>query len=103
MTQTRTEQLLERLVTQVALISEAKTVKAREEGIVRLTQTLFLIMRPRFDKKRLLEALRKSCTDKPDFGDPVVGEGRKVHLNGTFDLDALSHAYFVEAPITING
>jgi len=80
------------------LAHETKNAKVRDKAIKRLSQTAQKIMRPKFDAKRLKEALIEACVERPDFEDPVVIDADKrqtvLHLSGSFDLDILSRAYF---------
>lgn len=101
--ETKTDAMCTRLIIQAELARHAKNGKERSEALARLSQTLFNIARPKFDKEKLTKAFRESCVEGPDYGSPVALEGKIMHANGSFDLDVLSHLYFIEAPATIEG
>jgi len=88
------------------LASETKNAKVRERVIKRLSQTAQKIIRPKFDAKRLRDALNAACVEKPDFDDPVVLDAGKqqtvLHLNGSFDIAELSARYFEQIRETID-
>ena len=87
-----------RLFAEIA--SETKNAKVRDKALKRLSQTVQKITRPKFDAKRLRDALINACVEKPDFEDPVVLDAGKrqsvLHLSGSFDLEVLSRDYFRE-------
>lgn len=95
--------LCKRLLIQAETACTTKSAKQRAYVLMRISHTLFAIARPKFDSNRLVQALRTACLEAPEFGDPVVREGGRIHLNGSFSLEKLSNAYFVEAPTTIDG
>ena len=101
--ETRTDALCTRLIIQSEIARWAHNAAERSQALMRLSQTLFNITRPKFHKQKLIDALKRSCIEQPDYGSAVAAEGKKLYLNGTFDLDMLSHAYFAEAAITIEG
>jgi hypothetical protein len=88
------------------LASETKNAKVRDKIVKRLSQTAQRIVRPKFDHKRLRDALIAACVEKPDFEDPVVLDAGKrqtvLHLSGSFDLDILSSKYFEPTRETID-
>lgn len=93
-----------RLFAEIA--SETKNAKVREKALKRLSQTVQKITRPKFDPKKLRDALIAACVEKPDFEDPVVLDAGKrqtvLHLSGSFDLAELSSRYFEPARETID-
>jgi hypothetical protein len=88
------------------IASETKNAKVRDRAMKRLSQTVQKIIRPKFDHKRLRDALIAACVEKPDFEDPVVLDAGKrqtvLHLSGSFDLDILSSKYFEPTRETID-
>lgn len=82
------------------IASETKNMKTRDRAIKSLSQTAHKIIRPKFDAKRLRDALNAACVEKPEFEDPVVLDAGKrqtvLHLSGSFDLEVLSREYFRE-------
>ncbi len=80
------------------LARDTKNAKVRDRVVNRLSQTVQRIMRPKFDPKRLRDALISACVERPEFEDPVVLDAGKrqtvLHLSGSFDLEVLSKEYF---------
>lgn len=101
--ETRTDALCTRLIVQAEIARWSNSVKERSAALRRISDTLFLIARPKFDPGRLARAFEMACIEGPDYGSPVARTGNKLHLNGIFDLDIVSHLYFAEAPKTIEG
>jgi hypothetical protein len=100
----KTEALFDMLLLRAQLARESKGMTKRDEIVKSLSQTANRIVRPKFDARKFRDALVSACTEKPDFGDPVVlDQGDKIHLNGTFDLRELASVYYATRGETIDG
>jgi len=98
--------LLDNLVLFADLARAAKSPRTRDRAVKKLCNVAKRIVYPRFDARRLRDALAASCIHRPDYEDPVSFESNKtdgvLHINGTFDVGTLSTEYFRQVVETID-